>query len=81
MPTASLSPEQAFGEVLRELRVDHQLSQEELALACDRHRTYISLLERGENSPSLRTLLRLATALDVMPSEILRRVEARLAGR
>lgn len=72
---AQKSPESAFGEVLRELRLAQDLSQEALAHACDRHRTYISLLERGKHSPSIATLFLLADALTTDPSEILRRVE------
>lgn len=71
------SPEKAFGEVLRQLREDRGLSQEALAHACDRHRTYISLLERGRSSPTLETLFRLADVLRVTPSAFVRRVEAR----
>ncbi len=69
---------QAFGEVIRELRHDRDLSQEALSFACGRHRTYVSLLERGRNSPSLDTLWTIAEALGVMPSEIVDRVEHRL---
>lgn len=70
-----MTQEQAFGKVLRELREAAGMSQEELAHACDRHRTYVSLLERGQNSPSLQTIFRLARALDVEPSAFLKRVE------
>jgi transcriptional regulator with XRE-family HTH domain len=73
-----LTPEQAFASVLKELRTKRGLSQEELAHACDRHRTYISLLERAKHSPSLGLLFNLADALGTKPSEILRRVEAKL---
>ncbi len=72
------TPEVVFGEVLRQLRLDHDLSQEALAHACDRHRTYISALERGKHSPSIETLFLLADALATQPSEMLRRVEAAL---
>ncbi len=65
---------EVFGEVLRELRLRKGLSQEALADACDRHRTYISLLERGRNSPSLDTIFELAEALETRPSELVRRV-------
>lgn len=75
---ARKSPESAFGDVLRELRLDRELSQESLAHACQRHRTYISLLERGKHSPSIATLFLLARALATKPSEILRRVEREL---
>jgi len=76
MPRRRKDEEEQFGEVLREIRLERGLSQEDLALASDRHRTYISLLERGEASPSLRTIARLAEALGVKPSEILRRIES-----
>jgi transcriptional regulator with XRE-family HTH domain len=68
----------AFGAVIRELRVEVGLSQEALSLNCGRHRTYVSLIERGRNAPSITTLWLLAEALDVRPSEIVRRVERRL---
>lgn len=72
---ARKNAESAFGEVLRELRLAQDLSQEALAHACDRHRTYISLLERGKHSPSIATVFLLADALATKPSDILRRVE------
>jgi transcriptional regulator with XRE-family HTH domain len=74
----ALSPEQALGEVIRELRQRRGLSQEELSFACHRHRTYVSLIERGKNSPSMRTLWLIAEALEVRPSEVIRKVERRL---
>lgn len=67
-----------FGEVIRELRRKRGLSQEEFGFECELHRTYISLLERGKRIPSLTTIIQLATALKVLPSEIVRRVESRL---
>ena len=64
-----------MGRVIRELREERGLSQEALGFACGRHRTYVSLIERGRNSPSLRTLQMLADALEVQPSELVRRAE------
>lgn len=71
----AVSPEQAFGLVVKGLRQERGLSQEALSFACQRHRTYVSLLERGKNSPSLKTLWLLAEALGVRPSEIIQRLE------
>jgi len=73
-----MTPEQAFGKVLKEIRQEHSFSQEELGFESGYHRTYISLLERGEKSPSLNTIFQLATSLKVLPSEILRRTEAQV---
>ncbi len=63
-----------FGEVIRELRRKRGLSQEGFGFECELHRTYISLLERGKRIPSLTTIIQLATALNVLPSEIVRQV-------
>jgi transcriptional regulator with XRE-family HTH domain len=72
-------PEKAFGKVLREIRQEHSLSQEDLGFESGYHRTYISLLERGRKSPSLNTIFQLSATLGVSPSEILRRTEARVS--
>jgi transcriptional regulator with XRE-family HTH domain len=70
--------ERAFGAVLRSLRVARGWSQEELGFHSGYDRTYISMLERGKKSPSLRTIVRLAASLGTRPSLILRRIEAKL---
>ena len=54
------------------------MSQEALGFESGYHRTYISMLERGLQNPSLRTILSLATALNVPAAEIVQRVEDRL---
>lgn len=71
-------PEKAFGQVIQEIRKQRGLSQEQLGFESGYHRTYISLLERGQKSPSLETIFQLAMALKVSPSKILRRVELRI---
>jgi transcriptional regulator with XRE-family HTH domain len=73
-----MTPEEAFGKVLKKIRHEHSLSQEALGFESGYHRTYISLLERGEKSPSLNTIFQLAKALRVLPSEILRLTEAQV---
>ena len=75
MPPATITAEQAFGAIVRELREERDLSQEDLALAAERHRTYISLLERGRNSPSLKTIFQIAEVFGIKPSELLERAE------
>jgi len=71
----ALSVEEAFGRVLQQLRKDKGLSQEALGFESGYHRTYISLLERGKKSPSLKTIFQIATALHVEPSEIVERLQ------
>lgn len=54
-----------FGQILKELRVERGLSQEEFASNVGLHRTYISQLERGLKSPSLRTIKKICDELKV----------------
>ena len=69
------SLEISFGRVLQQLRRDRGFSQEELGFRSGYHRTYISLLERGLKSPSLRTIFQLAEALEVGPSQMILSVQ------
>ncbi len=73
-----IGPEKAFGKALREFRKNTGISQERFALDGGFDRTYISLLERGISSPTLRSLFKIAQLLQVAPSEIVRRTEALL---
>ncbi len=63
-----------FAKNLKRLRTGAGLSQEELAFRAGLDRTYISALERGLYSASIVTIERLAKALNVEPTEFLRRV-------
>lgn len=72
-------PAKAFGQAVREIRMERKISQEQLAFDSGFDRTYISLLERGVRSPTIRSLVRLAEVLKVRPSEIVMRMETLLA--
>ena len=74
------TPEQAFGVVLRRVRLKRGLSQQGLADKSGYHRTYIGLLERGQKSPSLRTIFNIASTLQIKPSQIVEGIE-RVVGR
>lgn len=69
------STEQIFARVLREVRQEKGLSQEELADRAGLHRTYISQLERGLKTPSLRSIEQIAAALGVPASHLIKRME------
>ena len=70
-----MTMELALGREIKKAREVLQQSQEALAFEAGIHRTYVSLLERGKKSPTLAVIVRLATALGIKPSELLRRVE------
>jgi transcriptional regulator with XRE-family HTH domain len=59
-----------FGLRVRQRRTQLKLSQEQLAERSEHHWTYISSVERGERNVTLNTILRLAKALEVDPSEL-----------
>lgn len=63
---------QKFGLELKALRMEKGLSQEELALLCNLHRTYIGGVERGKRNISLLNILKISKALSVKPGELLR---------
>lgn len=54
-----------FGKRVAELRKKKHLSQEALADLCGIHRTYIGTIERGEKSPTLNMVEKIAKGLDV----------------
>ena len=67
--------DQDFGNALQRLRKKHDLSQEELAFRVGIHRTYISQLERGLKSPSLRTIGKICDELKLSLSQFMQEVE------
>lgn len=66
------------GEVIREYRTKKGVSQEVLSGLADIGRTHLSAIERGERKPTLETLYRIATALDVNMSDIVLEIEKRI---
>ena len=60
-----------FGERLRLLRKERNLSQEKLGMKSELHRTYIGMIERGEKNITLVNLQKLAIALDIPLKDLL----------
>ncbi len=69
----------AFGSALKRLRERRGFTQETLGFEASFDRTYISLIERGINSPTLDSLGALCTALDITLSRLAIEVEKDLA--
>ena len=60
-----------FGASVRKLRFRLGISQEVLAEKADLHRTYIADIERGARNVTLRSIDRLAKALEVSTADLL----------
>ena len=59
-----------LGDLLRELREEQGLSQQDFAFECDMDRTYYGGIERGERNPSLKNILKICKALKISTEEL-----------
>jgi transcriptional regulator with XRE-family HTH domain len=68
---AAVEIAELFGENLARCRGLAELSQEELGIRAELHRTEISQLERGLRVARIDTLVKLAGALGIAPAELI----------
>jgi transcriptional regulator with XRE-family HTH domain len=59
-----------FGQRVRELRQQRDLSQEEFADICGLDRTYVSGIERGKRNISLKNIAAIAKAFDLTVEQL-----------
>ena len=65
-----------FGPVLRRLRKERNLTQEQLAVLLGYDSAnYVSKLELGQKGPSVALLFKIALALQMMPSQLIAEME------
>ncbi len=62
----------SVGETIRRIRLSKNISQEELALLAEVDRSYVGQIERGDSNVAMLTLARLAHALDISLSKLLK---------
>ena len=65
-----------IGQVIRECRTSRGLSQEVVSGLAPLHRTHYSKIERGERSPTIDTLFKIAHAMDMAPHDLVIKIEA-----
>ncbi len=68
----------AFGPVLRQMRLHKDLTQEKLSEILGVAAPYVSMLESGHKYPNLEMLFKISEALGVRPSAILDAMEERI---
>jgi transcriptional regulator with XRE-family HTH domain len=73
-----LTAAEAFGRVLRDLRKEAGLTQEQLGLEAGMQRNFISLMELGQKQPTITSIIRLSQALQRPAGEIVAMVENEL---
>tara|TARA_B100001063_G_C16285440_1_gene321232 strand:+ start:64 stop:288 length:225 start_codon:yes stop_codon:yes gene_type:complete len=61
-----------FGSNIRLIRNKLDVSQEKLAGLAGCHRTYIGMIERGEKNITLTTMAKLAKALNVQLTDLIK---------
>lgn len=60
-----------FGQRIKQLRTEKNISQEKLSFETGFHRTYIGMIERGERNISLNNIAVFAKAFEMSISELL----------
>ena len=65
----------AFGKVLKQLREEKGLSQQELGDYSETDRAFISNIERGLSIPSIVTVFKLAEVLKIKPKDLIDKVD------
>lgn len=64
------NPASEIGSVLRDFRLQREMSQEHLAAKAGMHRNYIGGIERGEKSPTVKSVGRILDVLGVTWTEL-----------
>lgn len=67
---------EAFANVLRSLRSELGISQEQLAFRANVDRTFVSKLESARHQPSLAVVFKLSQALGKTPEQLIALVRA-----
>jgi transcriptional regulator with XRE-family HTH domain len=70
-------PLDTFAANLRRLRRELELSQERLAHMADLNVTHVAKIERREREPGVRTVSKLANALEVSAAELFDGIDGR----
>lgn len=59
-----------IGERVRTMRMKKNMTQNDLAMACDFEKASMSRIESGQSNPTVRTLYRISIALEISIGEL-----------
>lgn len=68
----------AVGQTIRGLRKEKRLSQDVLSGLAGIARSHLSMIENGSKQANFETIWRVALALNMRPSELVKRIEQEL---
>ena len=71
--------QEALSVVIKRERDQKGLSQFDLAVGSDLHRTMIEFIERRKRMPTIHSFLKIAGALEVTPSYLMQELENELS--
>jgi transcriptional regulator with XRE-family HTH domain len=78
---APITPHAALGRALRRLRLAAELTQEQLGLEAGVQRNFISLIETGQNQPTITTIFKLSQALGLRASDLVAEAEPEMRSK
>ena len=64
-----------LGENIKHLRIEQNISQEELAFRVNSARNFVGCIERAEKNSSIITLARISKALNISLCELLKDID------
>ena len=65
----------AVGKAIRCIRKEHKLSQEVLSGLAGIARSHLAMIENNTKQPNFETIWRIATALDMPPHKLVKKIE------
>ena len=67
---------ETIGKVIRQKRIQKGMTQDLLSGFAGIARTHLTMIENGTKQPNFETLWRIATALEMRPSELVAEIES-----
>ena len=61
---------QKFGKNLKSIRIEHDLTQLELAEILDMSPNFIGMIERGERNTTVENVYKISRALNIKPEDL-----------